>query len=255
MQRFAGLKAIAKRWSGCGAVVMILALGAEPLAAQQQQPRPPRNNNNQQPNGANQGNNPGGNGGRRAPPQVELPDDPKLLELHKNFVLAAEKLAGEYERGGQNDKARNCYSEILRLVPTYSPAEEKLAKIKEKEATAEKKLVDVYANKGWQDTGIQVIQGRPISFHSTGQWTFKMTYNLQADGLEIPKELRDFPLGSLIGLIAESTTDKDAKPFLVGADKSFEAPKSGRLFLRIYDSDPEDNMGRIGVMVEGTFKK
>jgi hypothetical protein len=257
MQRFAGLKAIAKRWSGYGAVVMILALGAEPLAAQQQQqqPRPPRNNN-QGGGGQPAGNQPGNQaGGNRRPPQVELPDDPKLLELHKNFVLAAEKLAGDYERGGQNDKARNCYSEILRLVPTYTPAEEKLAKIKEKEATAEKKLFDVYANKGWQDTGIQVIQGRPISFHSTGQWTFKMTYNLQADGLEIPKELRDFPLGSLIGLIAESTTDKDVKPFLVGADKSFEAPKSGRLFLRIYDSDPEDNTGRIGVVVEGTFKK
>lgn len=258
MQRFAGLKAIAKRWAGCGAVVMILALGAEPLAAQQQ-PRQPRNNNNQGGNGGNQqgGNQQGGNqqGGNRRPSQVELPDDPKLLEIHKNFVLAAEKLAGDYERGGQIDKARNCYTEILRLVPTYTPAEEKLAKIKEKEATAEKKLVDVYANKGWQDTGIQVIQGRPISFHSTGQWTFKMQYNLQADGLEIPKELRDFPLGSLIGLIAQSTDDKDAKPFLVGADKSFEAQKSGRLFLRIYDSDPEDNTGRIGVVVEGTFKK
>lgn len=245
MRRFVGLQAITKHFTACGVAVVVLALSMEPLAAQQ--PRPPRNGGNQAGNQGNQGGN------RR--PQVELPDDPKLLEIHKKFVLDAEKLAGDYERGGQIDKARSCYTEILRLVPTYTPAEEKLAKIKEKEATAEKKLVDVYANKGWQDTGIQVISGRPISFHSTGQWTFKMTYNLQADGLEIPKELRDFPLGSLIGLIAESVDDKDAKPFLVGNDKSFDAPKTGRLFLRIYDSDPEDNIGRIGVVVEGTFKK
>lgn len=218
----------------------MLALAVEPLAAQQQ-PRQPRNGGGQ------------GSGGNRS--QVELPDDPKLLELHKNFVLSAEKLAGEYERAGQVDKARDCYTEMLRLVPSYTPAAEKLAKLKEKEATAEKKLFDVLANKGWQDTGIVVQQGRPLSFHSSGQWTFKMTYNLQADGLEIPKELRDFPLGSLIGLIAESTDDKEAKPFFIGNDKSMDAPKSGRLFLRIYDSDPDDNMGRIGVIVEGSFKK
>ena len=247
MRRFVGLQAMTKHFTMCGVALLALALSVEPLAAQQ--PRQPRNGGN-----GNQGNQ-GNQGGGNRPRQVELPDDPKLLEIHKKFVLDAEKLAGDYERGGQIDKARSCYTEILRLVPTYTPAEEKLAKIKEKEATAEKKLVDVYANKGWQDTGIQVISGRPISFHSTGQWTFKMTYNLQADGLEIPKELRDFPLGSLIGLIAESVDDKDAKPFLVGNDKSFDAPKTGRLFLRIYDSDPEDNIGRIGVVVEGTFKK
>lgn len=244
MQRVFGLRAPAQCLPAFGAAALILMACAEPLAAQQQ-PRQPRNN------GGQGGNQAGGN----RKPQVELPDDPKLLEIHKNFVLAAEKLAGDYERGGQIDKARNCYTEILRLVPTYTPAEDKLAKIKEKEATADKKLIDVYANKGWQDTGIQVLAGRPISFHSTGQWTFKMTYNLQADGLEIPKELRDFPLGAMIGLIADSTDDKDAKPFLVGTNKSFDAPKSGRLFLRIYDSDPEDNTGRIGVVVEGTFKK
>lgn len=247
MRRFVGLQVTTKHFTMCGVALIALALSVEPLAAQQ--PRQPRNGGN-----GNQGNQ-GNQGGGNRPRQVELPDDPKLLEIHKKFVLDAEKLAGDYERGGQIDKARSCYTEILRLVPTYTPAEEKLAKIKEKEATAEKKLVDVYANKGWQDTGIQVISGRPISFHSTGQWTFKMTYNLQADGLEIPKELRDFPLGSLIGLIAESVDDKDAKPFLVGNDKSFDAPKTGRLFLRIYDSDPEDNIGRIGVVVEGTFKK
>ncbi|MCE9603575.1 MAG: hypothetical protein K8U03_01590 [Planctomycetia bacterium] len=227
------------------------------LAAQQQQPQQPRQRNNTgQGNNNGQGNGQNnGQGGNNRRPTVELPDDPKLLELHKNFVLAAEKLAGDYERTNQHDKARSCYSEILRLVPTYTPAAEKLAKIKEKELTAEKKLVDVYANKGWQDSGIQVIAGRPISLRSNGQWTLKMTYNLQADGLEIPKELRDFPLGALIGLIGDSVDDKDAKPFFIGADKTFDATKSGKLYLRIYDSDPEDNLGRIGVIVEGSFNK
>lgn len=203
------------------------------------------------------GGGPGGAGGqnRNEPEPLKLPDDPKLLELHKNFVLAAEKLAGDYERTNQVDKARACYSEILRLVPTYSPAADKLTKIKEKEATAEKKLVDVFANKGWQDTGINVLEGKPLTIRANGEWVIRMTYTLSPDGIEIPKELRDFPLGSLVGVISESADLSEAKPFLVGKEKSMEPGVSGRLFLRMYDGNPDDNTGRIGVIVEGTFKK
>ncbi|MBA4017656.1 MAG: hypothetical protein C0483_10830 [Pirellula sp.] len=187
--------------------------------------------------------------------EVKLPEDPKLLELHKNFVLAAEKLAGDYERTNQTDKARSCYTEILRLVPSYTPAADKLAKIKVKEATAEKKLVDVYANKGWQDTGITVEKGRPLTIRANGEWVMKMTYTLPADGIEIPKELRDFPLGALVGAISESADLSEAKPFMVGNEKSMEPSTPGKLYLRMYDSNPDDNTGRLGVIVEGTFKK
>ena len=38
----------------------------------------------------------------------------------------------EYERTNQVDKARDCYEEILRLVPTYTPAADKLKAIDRK---------------------------------------------------------------------------------------------------------------------------
>jgi hypothetical protein len=224
--------------------------------------------NRQRPPGQGQTpgmNRPGGNqqGGQRGPGgkgdddenKIKLPDDPKLLMIHKNFVEAAEKLAADYERQNLPDKARDCYTEILRLVPTYSPAAEKLNAIKTKEATAEKKLVDVMGSKGWQDTGINVMAGKPLTIRANGEWVMKMTYTLSPDGIEIPKELRDFPLGSLVGAISESADLSEAKVFLVGKEKSMEPNVSGRLYLRMYDSNPDDNTGRLGVMVEGTFKK
>jgi hypothetical protein len=82
-----------------------------------------------------------------------------------------------------------------------------------------------------------------------------MTYNLPPDGIEIPKELQNFPLGSLVGKIATSATDDEAKVFVVGAGTSFTAEADGRLFLRMYDSDPEDNLGKVSVYIEGTYKK
>jgi hypothetical protein len=206
--------------------------------------------------GGNRGNQGGNNNNNNnAPREVKLPDDPKLLELHKNFVLGAEKLAAEYERMNQIDKARNCYEEIIRLVPTYTQAAEKLATIKQKEATAEHRTIDIYANKGWQDVGVGVAAGKPVSIKASGSWTMKMQYNLSPDGIEIPKELQNFPLGSLVAKIATSPTDEEAKIINIGTSKSFTSDIDGRLYLRMYDSDPEDNLGKISVFLEGTFKK
>ena len=49
--------------------------------------------------------------------QPQLPDDPQLLGLHKEFIAKAERLAVEYERKKQLDKAREVYESMVRLVP------------------------------------------------------------------------------------------------------------------------------------------
>ena len=154
----------------------------------------------QQPGQAGTG---GPNGGRRnnKKPVVQLPDDPNLLKLEKQFVQEAEKLALEYAKNNQLDKAKACYQEITRFVPTYGGAQANLNKIQTKEATAMRKTMDVVANKGWQDTGLDVIEGKPVSFRATGSWHILLDYEVPTDGIEIPKELRKFHLGSLIGIV------------------------------------------------------
>lgn len=215
-----------------------------------------------------------GQGGNQSAPTATLPNDPKLLQLHQNFVLAAEKLADEYIRGNQMDKARDCLTEILRLVPTYAPAASKLEEIHAKELTAQRKVMDVMANQAWQDTGLDVVEGKPFAIMASGQWTFRVSYNMDANGIPIPEELRDFNLGSLVAVIATPEDIKAAssgqgrvrpardgdqeeqpgfKPFFVGASVDMVAPKSGRLYLRMYDGDPSDNVGKVTVNISGTF--
>jgi len=199
----------------------------------------------------------GGRGAAKGQEEAEkgprLPDDPKLLELHKDFVLKAEKLAKEYEREDEPEKARVCYEEILRLVPGYPKAEAMLAKMRLDEATADHKSLVVHANRGWQDTGVDVIAGKPVAIRSAGTWTFRITAPLSPDGMAIPEELRDFNLGSLIGAVVDGDPN-DAKPFFVGSNTEFVAETSGRLILRMYDSDPEDNAGKLEVEILGTFE-
>ncbi|MEX2558657.1 MAG: hypothetical protein WD403_02030 [Pirellulales bacterium] len=188
------------------------------------------------------------------PKRPELPDDPKLLELHRDFVVKAARLAKDYERGNQIDKARACYEQILKLVPGHPDAEEALANIQQKEATAQRRTIEVHANKGWQDTGVVLIAGKPVSVHAEGSWSFRMSHQLGPDGMEIPEELRDFNLGSLVGLVAAGDPE-EARPFFIGSSKEFRAPLSGPLMLRMYDSDPSDNAGKLSIEIRGTFER
>ncbi|HEX3870563.1 MAG TPA: tetratricopeptide repeat protein, partial [Pirellulales bacterium] len=234
--------------------------------------------------GYGQGGPPGGYGGyggggyrsreEREKAEFKLPDDARLVKLHEAFVRESEKLALEYEKKGEFDKARKCYEEILRLVPVYTKAQTALENVKSKQYSQEKKSVDILANKGWQDSGVIVQAGKPIIIRAEGTWTFRMTHDLTADGIEIPPELQAFRLGALVGMIDDGSgsggTSQDANNsnqgggqaqggspggysgrhhrssrdktsdtksvFLIGANHEFTVEKTGKLMLRMYDA-------------------
>lgn len=186
-------------------------------------------------------------------PPRPLPDDQRLLALHLDFVKKAEKLGNEYEGDKDWGKARQVYEEILKLVPQYAPAKSKLAEMLNKEASAQTHVVTINANEGWQDCGLTLIYGRPVTITVSGTWTFHLQAETNADGLAIPEELRDFNPGCLIGRI-EGGDPKEVKPFVVGAGKQFQTPRSGRLSLRMYDTNPADNDGSLKVEIRGSFE-
>jgi hypothetical protein len=183
-----------------------------------------------------------------------LPDDKRLLALHLEFVKQAEKLGKEYETDKDWGKARAVYEEILKLVPQYPPAQAKLAEMLQREREAKSVSFTVKANESWQDTGIDVMAGKPVSLVATGKWVFHLQVETNADGLTIPKELRDFNPGCLIGMIPEPGAETQL-PFVVGPAKQMMPERSGRLFLRMYDTDPRDNDGELKVEIRGTFKE
>lgn len=192
---------------------------------------------------------------RRQQPKEEplsLPADPRLVEIHREFVSKAEKLGDEYARKKDWEKARVAFTEILKLVPNYKPAVEKMKVINGELSTANKKVVTVEAREGWQDTGIDVVAGTPITFRTEGEWMF--AHIGDANGLEIPREMRDYRLGSLIGVVAKSAVpDKDTVPFTIGTQKQMGMPQTGRLLLKMHDIYNDDNRGSIRVEITGNF--
>ena len=192
----------------------------------------------------------------KKPEPPPLPSDPRLLTLHREFVKKAEKLAAEYEHSKQPDKALVVYEEILKLVPAYPRARQALDRLHERELTADRRVFDVLANKSWQDTGIKAIPGKPIRITASGAWTFNMSHKLGPEGMEIPPALKNFKLGSLIGVInAEQDDPKKIKPFYIGQSMELTPQQSGPLLVRMHDSDPSDNSGKITLEITGRFER
>jgi tetratricopeptide (TPR) repeat protein len=190
--------------------------------------------------------------------QPDLPSDPQLLSLHREFISKAEKLAGEYERKKQYEEAREVYEAMIRLVPKYADAEAALDRILKMQTMKDRKITEVQAADGWQDTGAVLIDGMPVRMEVRGTWT--VVLETGPAGVEIPNEMKPrdsrINLGTLIAAIANSPSElEEAKPFVVRPGEDFVAKKSGRLFLRMFDIDPSDNAGKLLVLIQSTFGK
>ncbi|HVX13474.1 MAG TPA: hypothetical protein VHC22_19980 [Pirellulales bacterium] len=194
-------------------------------------------------------------GGDSGKGEMELASDPRLQEIQRQFVMDAAKLAKDYEKKHDIESARSCYEHILRVVPHHPAAEKALERIRGEELTAEKKKLTVKATEGWQDAGVSVKPDRPLTIRASGTWTFKIEQVLGADGMEIPKDLKDFNLGCLVGRIMAPGDTEESKPFMIGKEIEITPERAGKLFLRMYDNDPSDNKGLLSVEIEGTFDK
>ncbi|KAA5545917.1 hypothetical protein FYK55_03110 [Roseiconus nitratireducens] len=188
--------------------------------------------------------------------QPDLPADPQLLSLHKEYIAKAEKLASEYERKKQYDNAREVYEAMVRLVPNYAEGEAGVQRMLQMQTMKDRKIAQVSAAGSWQDSGAKLQKGMPVHVEVKGTW--KVVLETGPEGVQIPddQKLPDsrIKLGALIGVIADSSGDLDKqKPFLIRAGDDFVADRTGHLFLRMYDVDPTDNQGEMLVLIQSTF--
>ena len=202
----------------------------------------------------------------QVPKNKEL--DKQHDEIIKDFVNRTHKLALQYQQAGQYNKAKDTLDLILKVSPNDEPAKALLDKMHKQEMSENKKVVKVMANQGWQKTNIQVQEGKPVVIEAKGDWLFVMRRTVGPEGLEIPDDMKKFPLGSLIGAIDvdENAPKKDTKdgkkerdanrPFLIGSQKVFDkAPATGMLFLKIHDTEESDNQGQMTVTISGQVKE
>jgi hypothetical protein len=188
--------------------------------------------------------------------KVKIITDPELNKLHAAFFKDAEKLAVKYEKDKQWSKAKDCYEQMLKLVPQHPGAKAKYEQLLQMEAGAQSQVLVLGATETWKDTGIVVIEDRPITIRASGTWSFRLAADVTAAGLKFPEELREFDPGCLVGMIVPPDVKdykKEVKPFLIGTEKQLIAPKTGRLYVQMYDNYVDDNEGELTIEIRGTF--
>jgi hypothetical protein len=113
------------------------------------------------------------------------------------------------------------------------------------------KVVQVAANLAWNDTGIDVLDGRDVYFEADGRVRWGPNRRDGATGernspVNQNRPLPHRPAAALIGKIGESSTDV----FFIGGDQGAILMRaSGRLFLGINDDYLQDNSGALTVTV------
>ncbi len=187
-------------------------------------------------------------------------------QLLEQFVNGALRLAIQYEAQGNYDRAKQILHTVLKVTPQEKRAQQLLERIEEQELSQNRVTIRVLANKDWQNTGLVVFAGRPVSFEAQGQWIFRMSRSVGPEGMQIPEEWRKFPLGSLIGIVqpiagptapGKKREKKPAtpKPFLIGAKRVHVPDVTGILFLRMHDTEPSDNAGQVVVTISGYVRR
>jgi hypothetical protein len=105
---------------------------------------------------------------------------------------------------------------------------------------SESMVARVAAARGFQASGLNVVEGESYSYESQGTWSLSQTETpTTADGRN--------SAGALVGVVLHDFVLSE--PFELGARGTFVAPRSGQLYLRCNESfnQIQDNRGSIDV--------
>lgn len=221
--------------------------------------------------------------------------DREREEVLRDFATRVRRIAIQYEQAGDHEKAKNTLRLLLQSAPNDVEAKALLDRISRQELAANKTTVKIFANQGWQSAGVQVQEGKPVVIETKGTWVLRMNRVVGADGLEVPYDMRDFPLGSLIGAIdpaagsvpepraetadrralldairetapaaprdspaaakGKKPTELNPRPFLIGSKKVLTPAVTGTLYLKVHDSIEADNSGELIVTISGQVRQ
>ena len=119
--------------------------------------------------------------------------------------------------------------------------------------------VEIYANKDWQDTGVEIRQGETITIqYVSGEWSPFSGYYTDGQGCTDPNVctqdlsiLADFP-DNIVGGVHATLIARinHGQIVVVGNEITFEAKNTGSLMLRMNDKNNSDNTGSLIVLVK-----
>ena len=172
-----------------------------------------------------------------------------MTSLLSSLIFALALVQFEVPQGLQPG-AQNVQSTQPAAAPPSTPAAENQV------ANGKRKLdskVKVSGSEAWTDTGIDLVAGDHVTVTSSGQLNYMENSAVGPQGITRTWKdtLRSLPVNEAGrgALIARIGNDPNVVPFLIGPDKTFDAPRSGRLFLGINQASNESGSGQFNAEI------
>ncbi|MSR56185.1 MAG: tetratricopeptide repeat protein [Planctomycetaceae bacterium] len=182
--------------------------------------------------------------------------DVKSEQVQAAFIKETDDLATQYIDAGQFDKAKALLQGLLAMNPKLAAVKEKLKQIDESILGANEYEVEVISSHGWESSGVNVFENRPLRLHAEGSYRFDVGTPIGAAGFPDKDPLKDLvagiPCGALMGVIV--VNGKPGKPFLIGEGVDFTPKESGLLALRVNSPAGNKNNGKLKVSISGWVK-
>jgi len=127
-----------------------------------------------------------------------------------------------------------------------------------KPLTKSAQRVHISSSRGWQSTGIKLVEGEEISIRASGRFQLAKKPKIwwsEAGGVTI-RYYHGHPLGKLLAAVCDEDALEPltslATPQPVGLSRDMKFTKAGTLFLKINDSAAElhDNSGSVEVTIQ-----
>ncbi len=173
------------------------------------------------------------------------------LILISSLLLAINAYAQFEVPQGLQPSQQNVQSTQAPVSSTTAPA------VENKAANGRRKLdskVKISGQQPWTDTGIDLIAGDHVTVSSTGQLNYMENAAVGPQGVTRTWKdtLRALPVNEAGrgALIARIGNDPNVVPFLVGPEKTFDANRSGRLFLGINQASNESGTGQFNAEIK-----
>jgi LssY C-terminus len=167
------------------------------------------------------------------------------------LILALAFAQFQVPQGTLQPAQQNVQSTQAPVSSTSAPATENRV------ANSKRKLdstVKVSAQQPWTDSGIDLIAGDHVTVTSTGQLNYMENSAVGPRGITRTWKdtLRALPVNDAGrgALIARIGNDPNVVPFLIGDQKTFDANRSGRLFLGINQASNESGNGQFNATVK-----
>lgn len=174
-----------------------------------------------------------------------------MSSLISSLLLALAFSQFEVPQGTLQPSQQNVQSNQSPANPTSTPAAENKA------SNGKRKLdskVKVSAQQPWTDTGIDLVAGDHVTVTSTGQLNYMENAAVGPQGITRTWKdtLRALPVNEAGrgALIARIGNDPNVVPFLIGTEKTFDASRSGRLFLGINQASNESGTGEFNAAIK-----